>query len=402
MTEQMPTESFVTNSRNGHAEPESAFASLNGVLLQWFYKLDLQAIRIVLGTIKSHYLRLGDPCWLFVVAPPGTGKTTVSIMGASRLSEIIMLSDLTENTLLSGFYGHEKPGLLEKLGSTRKEGNASITEGTGLLLVKDFTSVLLMRREKRAAILGQLREIHDGEWKRDFGTGETKIWRGRLTIVAAVTPVLDRHYSIFTVLGERFLQVRWHRPDSPQAGEMAIDQQQNEEQIRAECQSAVAEIFRRSNATAPSLPREAKWRIAALAEVVAIGRTHVFRNSYGQREIDYAPEPEANTRISKQLASLARGIAALNRRDPVAEPDLQDAFRVGLDCLPDNRRKLLLAALADQDLNCVPMPRTVRRRELEELEALGLIEPVGVIVEDCDWRLSEHVRRLLHFARVAT
>jgi hypothetical protein len=311
-----------------------------------------------------------------------------------------MLSDLTENTLLSGFYGHEKPGLLERLGSTRKEGNVSITEGTGLLLLKDFTSVLTMRREKRATILGQLREIHDGEWKRDFGTGETKIWRGRLTIVAAVTPVLDRHYSIFTVLGERFLQVRWHRPDSSLAGELAIDQQQNEGQIRSDCQIAVGELFTRSVASAPSLPLEAKRRIAALAEVVAIGRTHVFRNSYGTREIDYAPEAEANTRISKQLAALARGMAALNQRTEVAEPDLQDAFRVGLDCLPDNRRKLLLAALAGQDLNGVRMPRTVRRRELEELEALELIEPVGVIAEDCDWRLRERVMTLLDFARL--
>lgn len=393
MSEQTPTQSCATTSGNGHVEAESPFALLNGVLLRWFYKPDLQAIRIVLGVMKSHYLRLGDPCWLFIVAPPGTGKTTISIMGASGLPEVIMLGDLTENTLLSGFYGHAQPGLLEKLGSTRKEGNTYITEGTGLLLVKDFTTVLTMRREKRATILGQLREVHDGEWKRDFGTGETKIWRGPVGIVAAVTPALDRHYAIFTVLGERFLQVRWHRPDSPVAGEQAIDQQQNEDQIRAECQAAIAEILERSVAATPSLPREAKRRLAALAEVVAIGRTHVFRNSYGTREIDYAPEPEANTRISKQLASLARGIAALNRRAQVAEPDLQDAFRVGLDCLPVNRRKLLLAALAGHDLNSVPMPRTVRRRELEELEALGLIEPVGVIVEDCDWRLTEHIRQ---------
>jgi hypothetical protein len=31
-------------------------------------------------------------------------------------------------------------------------------------------------------------------------------------VIAAVTPVLDRHCSMFSVLGERFLQVRWHRP----------------------------------------------------------------------------------------------------------------------------------------------------------------------------------------------
>jgi len=47
-----------------------------------------------------------------------------------------------------------------------------------------------------------------------FGTGVTKIWRGRVTMIAAVTPVLDRYYAVFSVLGERFMQLRWHRPNS--------------------------------------------------------------------------------------------------------------------------------------------------------------------------------------------
>src|SRR5207249_701987 len=168
-----------------------------------------QAVSVVLGTIKAHYLRVGDPAWLFVVAPPGTGKTTISIMGASQLSEVTMLSDFTENTFLSGFYQQKEAGLLERLGKTEIIGKRYTTTGDGIFLAKDFTTVLSMHREKRAKILAQLREIHDGLFKRDFGTGETKIWRGRVTIVAAVTPMLDRHYSIFSTLGERFLQVRW-------------------------------------------------------------------------------------------------------------------------------------------------------------------------------------------------
>src|SRR5215831_18406045 len=100
-----------------------------------------------------------------------------------------------------------------------------------------------MQREKRAKILAQLREIHDGMFKRDFGTGETKIWKGRVTIIAAVTPVLDRHSSIFSTLGERFLQVRSHRPDSEEAGQWAIRQQGHEEEIRRECGRVISQLF---------------------------------------------------------------------------------------------------------------------------------------------------------------
>jgi hypothetical protein len=373
-----------------HGQPTTdAFGPLNEFLQKYFYEPDQQAMRIVLGAIKSHYLRIGDPAWLFLVAPPGSGKTTMGIVGASGLEQVIGLSDVTEKTFLSGFYGREKPGLLEKLGTTRKEGETHITQGNAIFLAKDFTTVLTMRRERRSAILGQLREIHDGEFKRDFGTGNTKIWQGRVTIIAAVTPVLDQHYSVFTTLGERFLQVRWHRPTSPEAGEWAIEQQGHEEQIRTEGREIIQGMFVDSGQTVPALPQAMRRRIAQLAELVALARTHVQRGDF--REITYVPEPEANTRISKGLAAIAKGIAALNGRQEVAEQDLQDAMRVGMDCLTENRRKLLVAALRGQSLDSVKMPRAVKGREKEALIELEVLTSS----DDSELRLSERAEGLI-------
>jgi len=356
-------------------EPASPFDALAKVLNKYFYKPDIQAIRIALGALKSHYLKLGDPAWLFIVAPPGTGKTTMSIMGISELKEVHMTGDITESSLLSGFHGHAQPGILEKVGPTVQEDKTFTTTGDCVLLVKDFTTVLSMRREKRAEILSQLREVHDGEFRREFGTGVTKIWKGRTTVIAAVTPELDRHYSVFNTLGERFLQVRWHRPDSPKAGEIAMDQQGKEQKIRSECRKAVLDLFQRSLTRPPDLSPEMRERVAALAEIVAIGRTHVHREGYGSRDIEHVPEPEANTRISKALAAIAKGVAALNRNSTVLEQDLQDALRVGLDSLPEVRQRLLLALAKGEDVESVErIPRTVRKRALEDLEALGLIQ----------------------------
>lgn len=364
------------------------FVELQNVLERWFYKPDLQAIRIVMGTIKAHYLNIGTPAWLFVVAPPGSGKTTMSIMGACGLNEVQAIGDVTENTFLSGFHGHKDPGLLEKLGPTTQDGHIHTTVGNAVLLIKDFTTVLAMSRQKRGAILAQLREIHDGQFRRDFGTGVTKIWKGRVSVIAAVTPVLDRHYSIFSTLGERFMQVRWHRTDEI-AGEWAIDQQDQREKIQAELANAVKGIFNASANGVVSLPKPMRQRIASLAEIVAIARTHVFRNNYGNREIEYVPEPEANTRLSQGLAAIAKGIAALNRRDSVDEPDLQDTFRVGMDCIVDPRRQILQAIIAGTDVERVALPRTVRDRQLEELDELGLVENAP------PWRATERARQLL-------
>jgi hypothetical protein len=368
------------------------------VLEASFYKPDLQAVRIVLGTIKAHQLQIGDPAWLFVVAPPGAGKTTMSLMGAAGLREVILLGDISENTFLSGFYGHQAPGMLEKLGPVRKYEETYTTKGNAVFLAKDFTTVLSMRREKRAAILGQLREIHDGQFKRDFGTGVTKVWKGRITVIAAVTPVLDRYYSIFSVLGERFLQVRWHRPDSPEAGEWAIKQQGSEEKIRKQVCDAMAPMLASGRSVRPTLTDRQSKRIANHAEVVAIGRTHVFRSGYGNREIEYVPEPEANTRISKGLAAIARGIAALYGRRGVAEQDLQDALRVGLDCLPENRKRLLMAVRQNGSVESVSMPRTVRERLCEEMTELGIFKKADNLDLGDSFALTDHIEGLLSVA----
>lgn len=386
----------------------SPLSELETVLKASFFEPDIQAIRIVLGTIQAHRLNLGDPAWLFVVAPPGSGKTTMSIMGASGLHDVVMLGDFSESTFLSGFHGHTQPGMLEKLGHTVEEGKTFISKGDAVLMAKDFTTVLSMRREKRAAILGQLREIHDGQFKRDFGTGVTKIWRGRITIIAAVTPVLDRYYAIFSVLGERFMQLRWHRPSSEEAGVWAIRQQGTEQQFQEASRNAIRKVLAAATKDVPTLSEAMQRRISSLAEIIAIGRTHVYRSNYGSREVEYVPEPEANTRISKALAAIAKGVASVRGKNEVTEDDLQDAFRVGLDSLMDYRRRLFQTVATGADVYTTGIPKTMRERGLEELAELGLLEKIESSnpvtqkwgLTPANYRLTNRVSRLWQTASV--
>jgi hypothetical protein len=102
----------------------------------------------------------------------------------------------------------------------------------------------------------------------------------------------------------------------------------------------------------------------------------------------------------------------LSHHTEVAEKDLQDAFRVGLDCLPENRRRLLLAAAEGQSVSALSIPETVRRRELEELEALGILqqglgEPASLgpaaeleLGRGTTWKLTARVEGLLGSAGV--
>ncbi len=76
-------------------------------------------------------------------------------------------------------------GLLRKLGDR------------GIVVIKDVTSILSADRNTRACVLAALREIYDGFWERNVGTdgGRTLSWRGRITIVGAVTTAWDAAHA---------------------------------------------------------------------------------------------------------------------------------------------------------------------------------------------------------------
>jgi len=161
-------------------------------LEKWFYKPDLQATRIILGTAYSHYLPSKAPTWLFVVGPPSSGKTAISITALQGLEamfgkdqpwgfspdlkgdpkkninphrkeqeSIHTVSVMNENTFLSHQVGAHEPGLLEQLGPVFprpvkvKKGQKKpppakkqTTRGSAIFLTPDFTVVTSMKSEK--------------------------------------------------------------------------------------------------------------------------------------------------------------------------------------------------------------------------------------------------------------
>jgi len=76
--------------------------------------------------------------------------------------------------------------------------------------------------------------------------------------------------------------------------------------------------------------------------------------------------------------------------------EFNDAVRVSLDCIPENRRKLLVAAISGTEACLVAMPRTVRDRALEDLQGLGLLEPSSANADH--WVLTERANALLNAA----
>src|SRR5439155_21641856 len=117
----------------------------------------------------------------------------------------------------------------------------------GILLHKDFGSVISMNRDTRAQVLAALREIYDGSWTRHVGTdgGRTLSWSGKVGLLAGCTPAidLDRHYAVMGSMGERFTLYRLPKVDAERQVRRSMSHIGKEKTARAELGQAIAAVL---------------------------------------------------------------------------------------------------------------------------------------------------------------
>ena len=390
--------STTPDSLPQYAQPEpraesGPWESLQRVLLEHHYEPDLEAARVVYAAVAAHRLA-GQPVWLMLVAPPGSMKTEL-LEALGGLPSVHLVDRLTPNSFLSGQVArsHAPASLLHRIGPD------------GILVFPDFSTVLSMSRNHRGAVLADMRRISDGALRRELGTAEhpsEREWRGQLTFLVAATPDVDRHYSIFQTLGERFVMVRWHRPGGTEAALRAMGQ--DRERVRQELRNAVAALFDSLPEQQPALPEELQRRIAALAEFVVVARTHVPRDGRTKQML-YVPEPEASTRLAQQLCQLAKGSALLVGRELVNDEDFCLVRRAGFDSIPATRRRILDAILSGKRTKAeeVGLPTSTWNYTTLDLKMMGLTEQAWDNVERKGVQvLSPLARRLLDEARIST
>lgn len=337
---------------------------------------DPASVLVPLGVAQANRMA-GDPVWLLDIEPPSWGKTERLQPIAGSLREAHMVSTLTEAALLSG--------------TSRKERGRDSTGGLlrtvgeyGILIVKDFTSILSMHREQRAATIAALREVYDGHWSRNVGTdgGKTLEWRGKVGLIAGCTEVYDKHYGVIGAMGDRFLVHRPLSADPEAVAERALDVGGHEPEMRRELTEAVAGLFAGMPFGLVAEPLErgstARQQLIDLARIATQARSTVDRDDYS-REIESVHNAEGPPRLLKGLAQLRSGLLAIG-------VPLDDAHRytamVALDSIPQQRRRLLsnLAVLgpharvmtkdAAMDLG---LPVRTTERVLEDLAAQGMV-----------------------------
>jgi len=351
-------------------------------------KGDLVALRATLAAYAANMHLTGDPVWLGLVSGSSTGKTETA-MALRRLPHVVVASTLSgEAALLSGTPAKDRAkgatgGLLGRVGDR------------GMLVLKDFTSIISMQRDRRGQILSAFREVFDGAWYRDIG-GEGGIrleWHGKLGMLMASTTAYDRAYAVIAELGDRFVLVRL-ADDGPQDGmRAALDGAGLEDKARDELADAVAGLLGHGpEHQALEATGSDKDRLAALADFVTQARSPVARDYRG--EIELVLDREGPYRFGKQLYALWRAAGLLGLDSGQA---WEIVARVARDSLPKLRWRVLAALIkgggelsTNQVAQAVWHPKQSTKRTLEDLVAHRVVARRTVGKED-RWRLTNNV-----------
>jgi hypothetical protein len=328
---------------------------------------DRGAVYVALAGVVANYAD-GDPVWPLLVGPPGSGKTEI-VNAVVSAPSVWALSSLTRQTLLSGFERKGEPAsLLLQIGEF------------GILAFKDLTTVLTMHREARSQIIGQLREVADGKTEKSFGNGLRIAWEGKLGFVAGVTPIIDEQHAFLAVMGERFVLYRMPEVARADVARRSLARRGVEPELRARIRATVGDFLEQFVNCGPlALPDSFTEPLIVLADLVTRARSGVARDGYS-RELLYMPQPEAPTRLAKQLGQL--GAASLEMGVSPSET-WQLVRKVGWDSVPAVRCAVIdcLArqpepvphALIEEETG---LPDKTVRRVVEDVVALRLARRV--------------------------
>lgn len=362
------------------------------VFRRWLHLPDVGALEAVLAALVANRLP-GDPVWLMLVGPPGGGKSEL-LSAAVGLHDVHPVATVTEAALLSGTPKREvtagsKGGLLRVIGDY------------GIILCKDFGSVLSMNRDARASVMAALREVYDGSWTRHLGAdgGRSLHWEGKVGMIVGCTPTIDSHHSVMGSMGERFVLYRFETADGDKQVDRALDHVGHEHEMRAELGAAV-ERFIGGLYLPSSLPKLAPAeadRLKALATLAVRCRSAVERDNY-HRDIELIPEPEAPGRLALVLARL---LGALDLMGVEHDESWRVVAKVALDSMPALRRAVLhelLGSTGERSTTSIGAsinyPTQTTRRALEDLQAHGVLSKTAGGEGRADmWAVSAWARR---------
>jgi len=329
------------------------------------------ALLVMLATVFMTRMG-GRPLWMFIVGPPGCGKTLL-LESFSQSAYAKFQSSLTPKSLVSGWTGSaEDPSLVPKL------------DGKTLVL-KDYTEILRMNQTAQDEILATLRGIWDGTVEKSYGQGANRSYRSHFHILAGVTSAI--HGSSSASLGERFLKYQMYRDTHDFDSEIMATISNIGKELEQEDALSMAvndflehEFDMSSKRLQAMMPAWFRKRVVGISHVIAHLRADVTRD-WKTDEIRFKEQQaEAGTRLGLQLSKLALGLCFVLGKTVIDEEVYVRMERVAFDTAIGFSADVLQvimnhggSASREQIGEATFIPTTTLGRKLEDLMILNVI-----------------------------
>jgi len=332
----------------------------------------IDALRLVFATAISVRIP-GEPIWLYLVAPPGGGKTAL-LLTLNSSEHVVFRSSLSSKMLVSGWKQGPKgdPSLLPELDQK-------------CFILKDFTEVLSMRVADKDEIYGTLRGAYDGTVERQFGNGVLRNYKVHFSMVAGVTAAIHGISGQQSSMGERFLKFQLSRShDDDENLVRAAIRGLEMEDSRSEALSAKSSqflnyIIDKFDPLDFRTPLWVKERIKSLATLCAMLRAGVERDYQG--DVTHRADFEVATRFSKQLLKLGWALTVVNN---VAEIDWDIYLllkKVAMDSSTGFSREIVTEMMIrggkkiplEVIREATGLPNTTVMRRMDDLNFLGIV-----------------------------
>jgi len=377
---------------------ELTFADVQAAYDQALLLEDRYLVRLVAAVTIANQLE-GAPVWLMIVAPSSGGKTAV-LMTLDDLEFIqgkkvsFFISDLTENTLASGFKsGGGDAGLLNQM------------PYGGLLIFKDFTSLLTKRSESRDAIMGQLREVFDRKFDKKTGNNQDTAWKGKVGSLAGVTTAVHEYIGQMSVMGDRFIMYSPLQPDRMKLLEFVMNmsmagesQETKLDKAKVLMHSYLKRAVSRLKIAKLSMKESDRRHLMEVADFATKVRSGVIQDDRTGR-VKFVPEPEMPTRLIEQLLAIATVLSLMHDLDreeaELTQEDMNILYKIAFDSIPIKRRWALRQVAAHvQGASTagiaakIGYETEVVKEWLAQLNALGVVRRIKTSGAD-SWVLAD-------------
>ena len=335
---------------------------------EYLYLKDTKMLETILAAILSNQIK-GTPIWIIFCGASGDAKST-QLLSILQIDKVLMLDQLTKNTLASG-----KPNVVDV-------GNY-LQESSHIILIPDLACISAKYKDDRKEIFASMRNLYDGFIRKHTGSGKFIEYNNcHVSLIAGATHTLKKEYLIHQQLGSRELifDTDAMPQDNQSKMEKAWQNESYEREMKADLQKVVKDFIKNVELKDVEISDDIQRFLMKQANRLSILRSVADYNQFSD-ELDNPVYPEVPTRLIKQFKRLWKCLKSLD--DNYSDERCKEIIEHIVKSSGDTNRQFILnqmimnpnTAYSVNEMKYIAkIGYRATKRELEVLWNIGLVD----------------------------